>query len=115
MILLICSNNNTRLILSPRHVSRSSHPILFQSTAGSLGFKGSTRSSIYAAEKLFNHFYHFLASSSRLSSSFFLFVKGFGPTRPFMLRKLALLNLLSIRSLSSSPHNGCRLKKSLRQ
>lgn len=112
---LICTNNNTRLILSPLHSSSS--PILIQYTSGIFGFKGATRSSIYAADTLFKKFYsrlHSLKLEPR-SLSFILLVKGLGPTRNYMLRKLAQLKITQIKDITSYPHNGCRKKKSLRK
>lgn len=118
IIRLICTNNNTRLILSGARTkggSSDSAPILFQYTTGMLGFKGSTRSSIYAAENLFKKFNSKLISSKLSSHSFILLIKGLGPTRNFILRKLAQLKITKIKEVTPYPFNGCRKKKSLRK
>lgn len=118
IIRLICSNNNTRLICSKSKFNpynKSSVPILFQYTSGMLGFKGATRSSIYAADNLFKKFFSRLVSFNLTSHSFTLLVKGLGPTRNYMLRKLAQLKITQIKDITTYPHNGCRKKKSLRK
>jgi ribosomal protein S11 len=134
-IRLICTNNNTRLILSqtrrgtPANRVRSAialniggttgvlgralaPAILFQYTTGMLGFKGATRSSIYAAENLFKKFVSRLHTSKLSSHSFILLVKGLGPARNYILRRLAQLKITQIKEITSYPHNGCRKKKS---
>jgi small subunit ribosomal protein S11 len=120
IIRLICTNNNTRLILSQSRNSKSigfkgnvkNFPVLFQQTTGMLGFKGATRSSIYAAENLFKKFIGHLRASKLTSHSFILLVKGLGPARNFILRKLAQLKINQIKDITTFPHNGCRKKKS---
>lgn len=120
IIKLICTNNNTRLILSQsRHIKSIElkgvskfYPILFQYTTGMLGFKGATRSSSYAAENLLKKFIGHLRTSKLTSHSFILLVKGFGPARNFILRKLAQLKITQIKDITTFPHNGCRKKKS---
>lgn len=111
---LICTNNNTRFILSSRSSS-----LLYQCTSGMLGFKGATRSSIYAAENLFKKLYariqNIKSKRITLDPSFILLIKGFGPTRNFLLRKLAIFKISQIKDITSYPHNGCRSKKSLRK
>jgi ribosomal protein S11 len=115
----MCTNNNTRLILTQARlhkrgrnsgVSKGS-PLLFQYTTGMLGFKGATRSSIYAAENLYKKFINRLNSSNLSSHSFVLLVKGLGPARNYILRKLAQLKIIKIKDVTSFPHNGCRKKK----
>jgi ribosomal protein S11 len=117
IIRLICTNNNTRLILTQTRKSgqsklNSTRTILFQYTTGMLGFKGATRSSIYAAENLFKKFVSRLHSSKLSSHSFILLVKGLGPTRNYVLRRLAQLKITQIKDITAYPHNGCRKKKS---
>jgi len=136
IIKLICTNNNTRLILtrqgtgdrihgSPNFVSQqqkfsfykpqAQEHILFQYTTGMLGFKGATRSSIYGAEKLLKKFISRLDSSGLYSHYFILVVRGFSPTRNLILRRLAQLKIIKVKDITSYPHNGCRKKKSLRK
>lgn len=113
IIRLICTNNNTRLILSP--IITMGTPIIIQYTAGMLGFKGATRSSIYSAENIFKKFYSRLNTLKISSHSFIILVKGLGPTRNYMLRKLAQLKIIKVKDITTYPHNGCRKKKSLRK
>ena len=123
IIRLICTNNNTRLIAAyggpsarktgPR--TQNKVPVFFQYTTGMLGFKGATRSSIYAAENLFNRFSARLNASKLSSHSFILLVKGLGPARNYILRKLAQLKITQVKDITTYPHNGCRKKKSLRK
>jgi ribosomal protein S11 len=118
IIKLICTNNNTRLILSQSTSSKSTglknkvYPILFQITTGMLGFKGATRSSNYAAENIVKNFIGHLRTYKLNSHSFILLVKGFGPARNLILRKLAQLKINKIKDITTFPHNGCRKKKS---
>jgi small subunit ribosomal protein S11 len=115
IIRLICTNNNTRLILTQTRKTGQSNSgnrtIIFQYTTGMLGFKGATRSSIYAAENLLKKFISRLHSSKLSSHSFILLVKGFGPTRNYVLRRLAQLKITQIKDITAYPHNGCRKKK----
>lgn len=163
IIKLICSNNNTRLILTSSNPSRfegAKHPliaadprflnretkdtrisltedtlaneggftpsakrpegsmnstIIFQLTTGMVGLKGATRSSIYGGENLYKKFVERLKIGKLYNNTFLLLVKGFGPTRHFLLRKLAQLKISKIKDITSYPHNGCRLPKSLRK
>jgi ribosomal protein S11 len=137
VIKLICTNNNTRLILSQSKFAKSSkggskftpqtiikysglgsqtlnlcEPLLFQYTTGMLGFKGATRSSTYAAESLFKKFIARLINAKLYSHSYVILVKGLGPARNYLLRKLAQLKITEIKDITSFPHNGCRKKKS---
>ena len=133
-IRLICTNNNTRLILSQTRRGTTTNKainarglntggtsifigtpiraILFQYTTGMLGFKGATRSSVYAAENLFKKFVSRLHTSKLSSHSFILLVKGLGPARNYVLRRLPQLKITQIKDITSYPHNGCRKKKS---
>lgn len=118
IIKLICSNNNTRLILtsSPEKIGHvQSTRLIFQITTGMVGFKGATRSSIYGAENLYKKFIEHLKSGKLTNNTFTLLVKGLGPTRHFILRKLTQLKISKIKDITTYPHNGCRLPKSLRK
>jgi len=162
IIKLICSNNNTRLILTSfneiindrKNLNRSkieasvpkfelrensakpqyekkfenyingsktlskldhNSTIIFQLTTGMVGFKGATRSSIYGGENLYKKFIERLKAAKLYDKTFVLLVKGFGPTRHYLLHKLAQLKISKIQEITSYPHNGCRLPKSLRK
>jgi small subunit ribosomal protein S11 len=163
IIKLICSNNNTRLILTSfneiindrKNLNRSkfevsvpkfsnekkfensingswdarasarpsktlskldhNSTIIFQLTTGMVGFKGATRSSIYGGENLYKKFIERLKAAKLYDKTFVLLVKGFGPTRHYLLHKLAQLKIRKIQEITSYPHNGCRLPKSLRK
>jgi len=143
IIKLICSNNNTRLILSSFHRfeggkdtinavtketriesqkykfdgsnSAINSTIIFQLTTGMVGLKGATRSSIYGAENVYKKFIERLKIGKLYNNTFILLVKGFGPTRNYLLHKLAQLKISKIKDITTYPHNGCRLPKSLRK
>jgi len=140
IIKLICSNNNTRLILTSfnpskfegttrnaatketqsqrskfDHLITGNSTIIFQLTTGMVGLKGATRSSIYGGENLYKKFIERLKIGKLYNNSFILLVKGFGPTRHFLLHKLSQLKISKIKDITTYPHNGCRLRKSLRK
>lgn len=108
-IKLICSNNNTRLILT------SSEKIIIQITTGMVGFKGATRGSIYGAEKLYEKFIEEIKKGKIYNNKFILLIKGIGPTRNYIIRKLTQLKISKIKDITRYPHNGCRLPKALRK
>jgi small subunit ribosomal protein S11 len=110
IIKVISTNNNTRLILTS-----SQDKIIYQITAGMVGMKGATRSSIYGAENIYKKFIEKLKMGKLTNNTFNIMVKGFGPTRNLILRKLTQLKISKIHDFTTYPHNGCRLPKSLRK
>ncbi len=83
-------------------------------TAGSSGFKGSRKSTPYAAQQA-------ARNAARQASEFGMreidvFVKGPGPGREAAIRALmaAGLTVVSITDVTPLPHNGCRPPKKRR-
>ncbi len=107
IIKVICTNNNTRLLLTTNN-----NQILVQITAGMVGLKGATRSSIYGAEKVYKRFLELIGKNK---NGYTILIKGIGPSRNYLLRKLGLLKINKIKDITPFPHNGCRLPKSLRK
>lgn len=117
---LILSPNNSRILLTKFNSSSRHTPIiLYNKSAGLLGFKGSSRSSSFAAESLSNDFLNYFKSSKRGDSklNLSLFISGFSPLRSVLLRRFRSLGVrpLLLKDLTPVPHNGCRLKKSARK
>ena len=88
--------------------------VLAWSSAGSIGFKGTKKSTPYAAQ---------LASMTAAKqvkemglNEIDVLVKGPGPGREAAIRSLqaAGLNVKKVRDITPSPHNGCRPKKKRR-
>jgi len=88
--------------------------VLSWSSAGQVGFKGSRKSTPYAARLAGQ-----AAARAALDSGMMevdVFVKGPGPGREQALRALGAsgLRILSITDVTPIPHNGCRPKKKRR-
>jgi len=103
------SYNNTLI-----YVTDLTGNVLLWKTAGSEGFKGSKKSTPYAAQ---------MASKSVAKdakdvyglSSVEVFVKGPGPGREAAIRGLAnYFKITYIADITSIPHNGCRPSKERR-
>ncbi|MBU0476677.1 30S ribosomal protein S11 [Patescibacteria group bacterium] len=88
--------------------------VLFWTSAGSIGFKGSKKSTPFAASKVAE------AMSQAINKvgieKIQLLVKGVGSGRESAIRSLAArgLNIISIKDITPVPHNGCRPKKARR-
>lgn len=106
------TSNNTILTLTD-----SSWKVLTWSSAGSMGFKGSRRSTAYAAEMSAKKLIRYMFENQ--ISDIHVLVKG-----SFVLNRIVQsvvrdfsmngINVISIKDISSYPHNGCRLKKTRR-
>ena len=103
------SYNNTLI-----YVTDLTGNVLLWKTAGSEGFKGSKKSTPYAAQ---------MASKSVAKnakdlfglSSVEVFIKGPGPGREAAIRGLAnFFKITYIADITSIPHNGCRPSKERR-
>jgi small subunit ribosomal protein S11 len=88
--------------------------VISWASSGSLGFKGTKKSTPYAAQ---------LASTSAIEKAkgfglmkASVFVSGVGPGREAAVRSLsnAHITVYTIKDITPSPHNGCRPKKSRR-
>ncbi|MCL2675304.1 MAG: 30S ribosomal protein S11 [Firmicutes bacterium] len=81
------------------------------SSAGALGFKGSRKSTPYAAQQACEKAAH--AAKEHGIRSVEVFIKGPGSGRESSIRALEVagINVLSITDVSPIPHNGCKPPK----
>jgi len=101
--------NNTIITISDMQGN-----VLSWSSAGTMGFKGTKKSTPYAAQ---------IASSSVAKKvrdmglvEVEVFVKGPGPGREAAIRALAAagLSVRKVKDITPMPHNGCRARKKRR-
>ncbi|MDP2930701.1 MAG: 30S ribosomal protein S11 [bacterium] len=80
-------------------------------SAGNIGFKGTKKSTPFAASKVAEGIVERAKKIGVTRVS--VIIKGIGPGRESALRSLANrgLELLSIKDVTPIPHNGCRPKK----
>ena len=108
-IYISCSYNNTILTLTDAQGN-----VLEWATAGNIGFRGSKKSTPFAASKVAEALTQKAqkAGVERVS----VFVKGVGGGRDSAIRALAArgLDIIAIKDVTPIPHNGCRPKKSRR-
>lgn len=103
------SYNNTLI-----YISDITGNILIWKTAGSEGFKGSKKSTPYAAQVASKSIAK-LAKETFGLTSIEVFIKGPGPGREAAIRGLAgYLKITYIADITSIPHNGCRPSKERR-
>ncbi|MBU0727389.1 30S ribosomal protein S11 [Patescibacteria group bacterium] len=108
-VYVIASFNNTLMSLTEPNGS-----VIAQSSAGGCGFKGSRKSTPYAAtvtaEKLMQKAAAYGVQKVKV------FVKGVGTGREQAIRGLqaAGMELEAIFDTTPAPHNGCRKKKARR-
>ncbi|WP_259286082.1 30S ribosomal protein S11 [Candidatus Nasuia deltocephalinicola] len=103
---ILCAFNNTIITLSDIKGNT-----IYWATASSVGFKGSKKSTSYAAqiaaEKVGNH-----ACDNNFKEAK-IFIKGGGIGRDYAIRGIfnSGIDILSISDVTVTPHNGCKLKK----
>lgn len=103
------SYNNTLI-----YISDITGNILLWKTAGSEGFKGSKKSTPYAAQVASKSIAKIAKETFGLTS-IEIFIKGPGPGREAAIRGLAnYLKITYISDVTSIPHNGCRPSKERR-
>lgn len=103
----VCSSyNNTIMSLTDREGN-----VLFHASAGMFGFKGTKKSTPYAASKVAQGI--FQAAQTRKIEKVHVFMKGIGPGRESALRTLGTkeFDILSIKDITPIPHNGPRQAK----
>ncbi len=106
---IAASYNNTMLNLTDRDGK-----MLYWTSAGSLGFKGTKKSTPYAASEAMNAL---IERANKMGlKEVDIFVKGVGSGRSSALRSLAATNIIinSIKDITPIPHNGCRPPKARR-
>ncbi len=103
------SYTNTRISLTDKKGN-----VLAWSSAGSLGFKGTKKSTSYAASKVAE----VIAKKCEVLGveEVEVFVKGLGPGRSSTLRTLVNFKLIinAVEDATPIPHNGCRPPKARR-
>ena len=100
------SYNNTILTLT-----NSKGQVLAWKSAGSVGFKGTKKSTSFAASKVAETIAN--ACKKMGIDKIEVFIKGIGAGRESAVRSLVTqgLNVVSIKDVTPIPHNGCRPKK----
>lgn len=105
-IYIFSSYNNTLLTLTD-----SQGNVLYQTSAGRIGFKGTKKATPFAASKVADALAQVVL---RLKiDKVMIWVKGVGTGRESAIRSLANkgLNIVSIKDITPIPHNGCRPPK----
>ncbi|KKS15872.1 MAG: 30S ribosomal protein S11 [candidate division WWE3 bacterium GW2011_GWC1_41_7] len=87
---------------------------LFSGSSGSSGFKGSRKSTPYAATKSAEEVARRAHDSGMKDVSVFVKGPGMGRISSIKALKSAGLNVVSISDVTPTPHNGCRPKKKRR-
>ena len=100
------SYNNTILTLT-----NSRGQVLAWKSAGSVGFKGTKKSTSFAASRVAETIAN--ACKKMGIDRIEVFIKGIGAGRESAVRTLVSqgLNVVSIKDVTPIPHNGCRPKK----
>jgi small subunit ribosomal protein S11 len=104
------SFNNTLITITDRQGN-----VLSWSTAGSVGFKGSRKSTPFAAQ-VAGERAGTVARDEFGTKALIVYIKGPGPGRESALRALVALGfkILEITDATGLPHNGCRPPKERR-
>ena len=106
-IYISSSYNNTILTLTD-----SKGQVLAWKSAGSVGFKGSKKSTSFAASRVAETIAN-ICKKMGVVDRIEVLIKGIGAGRESAVRSLITqgLNVVSIKDITPIPHNGCRPKK----
>lgn len=106
-IFISSSYNNTIITLT-----NSKGQVLTWKSAGSVGFKGTKKSTSFAASRVAETIAN-VCKKMNIVDKIDVFVKGIGAGRESAVRTLITqgLNIVSIKDITPIPHNGCRPKK----
>jgi len=106
-IFISSSYNNTILTLT-----NSKGQVLAWKSAGSVGFKGTKKSTSFAASRVAETIAN-ICKKIGIVDRIEVLVKGIGAGRESAVRTLISqgLNVVSIKDVTPIPHNGCRQKK----
>ena len=106
-IFISSSYNNTILTLT-----NSKGQVLAWKSAGSVGFKGTKKSTSFAASRVAETIAN-ICKKMGIVDRIEVLVKGIGAGRESAVRTLITqgLNVVSIKDVTPIPHNGCRPKK----
>lgn len=105
-IYISSSYNNTIITLTDYKGN-----VLTWTSAGSIGFKGTKKSTPFAASKVAESIC--LTAKKLKIEKISVFIKGIGSGRESAIRSLAThgLDIVSIKDITPVPHNGCRPPK----
>lgn len=105
-IYISSSYNNTLITLTDAQGNA-----LSQTSAGAIGFKGSKKSTPFAASKVAETI--FLVAEKMKITEVAIYVKGIGSGRESAIRALANQGLVitMVKDVTPVPHNGCRPPK----
>ncbi len=106
-IYISSSYNNTILTLT-----NTKGQVLAWKSAGSVGFKGTKKSTSFAASRVAETIAN-VCKKMGVVDKIEVLVKGIGAGRESAVRTLITqgLNVISIKDITPMPHNGCRPKK----
>ena len=106
-IYISSSYNNTIITLA-----NSKGQVLAWKSAGSVGFKGTKKSTSFAASRVAENIAN-ICKKIGVVDRIEVLVKGIGAGRESAVRTLITqgLNIVSIKDITPIPHNGCRPKK----
>ncbi|MCX6720587.1 MAG: 30S ribosomal protein S11 [Candidatus Staskawiczbacteria bacterium] len=106
-IYISSSYNNTILTLT-----NSKGQVLAWKSAGSVGFKGTKKSTSFAASRVAETIAN-VCKKMGIIDKIEVFIKGIGAGRESAVRTLITqgLNVVSIKDITPIPHNGCRPAK----
>jgi small subunit ribosomal protein S11 len=106
-IYISSSYNNTIMTLT-----NSKGDVLASKSAGSVGFKGTKKSTSFAASRVAETIAN-VCKKLGIVDRIEVLVKGIGAGRESAVRTLITqgLNVVSIKDITPLPHNGCRPKK----
>jgi small subunit ribosomal protein S11 len=106
-VYIFSSYNNTILTLT-----NSRGQVLAWKSAGSVGFKGTKKSTSFAASRVAETIAN-ICKKMGIVDKIEVLVKGIGAGRESAVRTLITqgLNVVSIKDVTPIPHNGCRPKK----
>jgi len=109
-IYISSSYNNTVMTLT-----NSKGQVLAWKSAGSVGFKGSKKSTSFAASKVSEAIVN-ICKKIGIIDKIEVLVKGIGAGRESAVRTLIAqgLNIVAIKDITPVPHNGCRPPKTRR-
>jgi len=109
-IYISSSYNNTIITLTD-----AKGQVLAWKSAGSVGFKGSKKSTSFAASKVSEAVTN-ICKKIGVTDKIEVLVSGMGAGRESAVRTLIAqgLNIISIKDITPVPHNGCRPKKTRR-
>ncbi len=106
---IVASFNNTIITIT----DPEGNPV-FQSSSGKVGFKGTKKSTPYAAAQVAMEAAHAVREKGMEEVKVFIKGPGFGRNQAVKALKQGGLNILSLADVTPIPHDGCRPRKKRR-